>query len=253
MKTIVLLHAFPLDHRMWDGIADDVAISGWQVFTPDLRGCGGSADWTDQEPTLRVLAEDVLSLMDNYGITNFVVAGCSLGGYVAMELIRIAPSRVAAAILIDTKASADNEEQRENRLHVASQVEEAKNTEAFCRVLLPNALGKTTWEKFPEIVEYTKSLMQDSRVNGVANLQRAMSKRSDSHQVLADFHGPILSIRGGEDVVASSEDHSRIMNAARDGIHVELSECGHLAPIEKPKETLDSVIDFLNKVSSPVC
>jgi pimeloyl-ACP methyl ester carboxylesterase len=238
---------------MWDGIADDVAISGWQVFTPDLRGCGGSADWTDQEPTLRVLAEDILSLMDNYGITNFVVAGCSLGGYVAMELIRIAPSRVAAAILIDTKASADNEEQRENRLHVASQVEEAKNTEAFCRVLLPNALGKTTWEKFPEIVEYTKSLMQDSRVNGVANLQRAMSKRSDSHQVLADFHGPILSIRGGEDVVASSEDHSRIMNAARDGIHVELSECGHLTPIEKPKETLDSVIDFLNKVSSPVC
>ena len=40
MTAVVLLHAFPLDHRMWDEVAGAIAAAGWQVFVPDIRGCG---------------------------------------------------------------------------------------------------------------------------------------------------------------------------------------------------------------------
>ncbi len=254
MSAVVLLHAFPLDHRMWDAIADDIAISGWQVFTPDFRGCGNAADWTDgQAPSLRILADDVLALMDQFGIEKFVVGGCSLGGYVAMELMRIAPQRIAAAIFIDTKASADTEAQITNRQRTAEQVETAGSTEAFWRAMVPNVIGKSTLENTPETYEYVKSLMTDSRVNGVVNLQAAMSQREDSTSVISNFKGPLLSIRGLEDTVASAADHENIMESAQDGLHIDIANCGHLAPIEKPVETAEAIIKFLGKLSSSSC
>lgn len=254
MKSIVLLHAFPLDHRMWDGIVDEIAISGWQVFTPDFRGCGRAVDWQAIEPpTLKQLAQDVLDLMDKYGVEKFVVGGCSLGGYVAMEIMRIAPERIAAAIFIDTKASADSPEQKANRLRVADSVQSANTTEAFWRAMLPNVLGKTTNEQNPYAVEFTKSIMSDSRVNGVANLQIAMSDRPDSHDAISNFIGPILSIRGDEDSVVSAEDHQKIVKEAKDALHVTLENCGHLAPIEKPEETATAIVDFLNTATKISC
>ena len=254
MKTLVLLHAFPLDHRMWDEISTPIATAGWQVFAPDFRGCGSAADWSEVEPpTLNALALDVLSLMDKYGVQSFVVGGCSLGGYVAMELMKIAPERIAAAIFIDTKASADNEAQYENRLRVAKQVKETNSTEAFWRAMLPNVLGETTNASRTDLVEYTKSLMAESRVNGVANLQLAMSARPDQHETIRNFRNPILSIRGDEDNVASALDHQAIVDAAKDAIHVEIEKCGHLAPIEKPQETVEAINSFLARISNPSC
>jgi len=254
LKSLVLLHAFPLDHRMWDGVADEIAKSGWQVFTPDFRGFGGATDWSDEQPpSLRVLSEDVLSLMNQFGIETFVIGGCSLGGYVAMDLLRIAPERIAGAIFMDTKASADSIEQKENRLRVAKQVEDATTTEAFWRAMLPNVLGAFTTINSPEIVQYTKALMSQSRVNGVANLQRAMSEREDSHKVIENFKGPILSLRGTEDTVATEVDHANLMKVAQDGFHVNIENCGHLPPIEKPDETAKAVIDFLNQLARPTC
>lgn len=253
MKSIVLLHAFPFDHRMWDEVADEIAQSGWQVFTPDFRGCGNAPDWTESNPKLSYLAEDVLKLMDNFGIEKFVVGGCSLGGYVAMELLRIAPKRIAGAIFVDTKASADSDAQVENRLKVVSQVENSVSTDAFWRAMLPNVLGESTKTNHPDIVEYTKNLMSDSRINGVINLQKAMSVRVDQHETIAMFSGPVLSIRGTEDQISSFEDHDKIMQAAQDGLHIEIQNCGHLAPIEKATDTSIAIIDFLNKISAPSC
>ena len=51
MSAVVLLHAFPLDHRLWDGVAGPVAQAGWQVFVPDIRGCGQAPGWDGVEPS----------------------------------------------------------------------------------------------------------------------------------------------------------------------------------------------------------
>ncbi|MDT7785800.1 MAG: hypothetical protein QOF58_4219, partial [Pseudonocardiales bacterium] len=83
---LVLLHAFPLDARMWD-------VPG--ALTPNLDGHG--------EPDLDTLARQVLDQVGN----EVVLGGCSMGGYVAMAVLRRAPERVKGLVLIDTKHTAD--------------------------------------------------------------------------------------------------------------------------------------------------
>jgi pimeloyl-ACP methyl ester carboxylesterase len=250
MSTLVLLHAFPLDHRMYDDIVEPIAQSGWQVFAPDIRGFGEAPSWENKPQSLTTCAQDVVAMLDKYGITKAVIGGCSLGGYIAMEMLRYAPERVAGLILMDTKASADSEEGRANRYRVAESVFQAGTTEAFWRSMLPNLLGATTSTTKPHTVDRVRGILSESKVEAVMRLQEAMAARPDSHADLRAFHGPVLSLRGVEDVIATAADHAQMVEAAPDAIHVDIKGAGHLAPIEAPAETADAIVDFLYRVST---
>lgn len=238
---------------MWDGIVDQIAAAGWQIFTPDVRGFGTAPSWDGITPSLTQCAMDIENLLAKYGIENYVVGGCSLGGYISMELVRRNPDHIAAAILIDTKASADNQEQIANRQRVADTVIESGTTEAFWRAMLPNVLGASTHAHNLEAVELTREMMQDSTPEAVASLQIAMSKRPDSLQTLAEFRGSVLSIRGTEDTVTTAEDHAAMVVACRDAVHIEIANAGHLTPIEAPEQTAEAIINFLHQVETVSC
>jgi pimeloyl-ACP methyl ester carboxylesterase len=253
VKTLVLIHAFPVDHRMWDGIVDEIAQAGWQIFTPDIRGFGTAEPWGDLTPSITQCAIDIENMLAKYGVENYVVGGCSLGGYISMELMRRNPTQIAAAILIDTKASADNEEQKVNRQRVAQTVLDSDTTEAFWRAMLPKVLGITTQGQNSDAVELTRSMMQDSKPEAVANLQLAMAARPDSFETLRNFAGSVLSIRGTEDEVTTGSDHQAMVDACHDAIHVEIAGSGHLAPVEAPAETAQVIIEFLQKIAATNC
>ena len=128
---LVLLHAFPLDARMWNG-ARALLEEQAKVITPDQRGLGESplsgktgsdVEGQSQPPSMDVVAADVLALLDVVGAQQAVLGGCSMGGYAAMAVLRAAPERVAGLLLVDTKADADGEEQRKNRLEGAQRAE----------------------------------------------------------------------------------------------------------------------------------
>ena len=200
--AVVLLHAFPLDKRMWDDVVAPIAASGWDVVVPDLIGFGESVldeDDLDETPSLAAQARGVLSILDQIGLSNVVVCGLSLGGYVAMEMIRQDPSRIAGIALVDTKATADTEEARANRLRVADQVLEAGSTEALSRAMLPNLLGATTHESRPDVVEKVRGWIREADPIGVAVAQRAMAARPDSRADLASLAVPGLVLWGSED------------------------------------------------------
>ncbi|MEI6231312.1 MAG: alpha/beta hydrolase, partial [Actinomycetes bacterium] len=191
--TVVLLHAFPLNKSLFDEVTSPIAETGWDVIVPDLRGFGESGFGgvePDDEPSLAFMARDVLDIMDRVGVQSAVIAGVSLGGYVAMELVRQAPERIAALALIDTKGSADSSEARDNRLRVAEQVSSAESTEALGRAMLPNLLGATTHEQRPAVVELVRSWIHAADPEGVAWAQRAMAARPDSYDDLASLRVP---------------------------------------------------------------
>ena len=93
---VALLHAFPLDERMWEGLELEDAVA------PRLYGRGNSIeDWAAQ----------LLDELDG----DFVAVGASMGGYCALELVRQAPQRVRALGLIGSRAEADSPERRVGR------------------------------------------------------------------------------------------------------------------------------------------
>src|SRR5919201_3250776 len=106
---VVLLHAFPMDARMFNGIRA-LLEEHVRLITPDQRGLGestfdgaaaatltdsGASKQTPPSPILDVVAADVIALLDALGLRRVVLGGCSMGGYVAMAMLRAAPERIA--------------------------------------------------------------------------------------------------------------------------------------------------------------
>lgn len=249
--TVVLLHAFPLDSRLWDDVLDPLVESGWDVVVPDLRGFGQSAygeDGPDDEPSLVWMARDVLGILDRLGVNSAVVVGLSLGGYVAMELVRQDASRIAGLALVDTKASADGDEARANRLRIAEQVLEAGSTTALARAMLPGLLGATTLASRPEVVERVRGWIEEADPAGVAWAQRAMAARPDSHADLAALTVPALVLWGEEDGLAPRAEQDSMVAALRDARVVEVPGCGHLSAVEAPEAVVAALVAFLGDV-----
>lgn len=249
--AVVLLHAFPLDSRLWDDVVDAVADAGWDVVVPDLRGFGESAygaDGPDDEPSLTWMARDVLGILDRVGVNSAVVVGLSLGGYVAMELVRQDPSRIAALALVDTKASADGDDARANRLRVAEQVLEAGSTAALARAMLPGLLGETTRTRRPDVVERVRGWIEEADPAGVAWAQRAMAARPDSHADLEALTVPVLVLWGDEDSLAPRGEQESMVAALRDCRFVEVPGCGHLSAVEAPEAVTAALAAFLADV-----
>ncbi|ACU39914.1 alpha/beta fold hydrolase [Actinosynnema pretiosum subsp. pretiosum] len=222
-SPLVLLHAFPVDSRMWDGVRERL-----DPITPDQRAGG--------EPDLAGAARRVLAELDGRGIGRVVLGGCSMGGYVAMALLRIAPERVAGLVLVDTKAVADVEEARDKRLAVAREVDEhgvGAVVGSVSGLLAPGS----------PLVDEVRAVVLGQRAEDVAWAQRAMAARPDSTALLREADVPKLVVVGEHDAVTPPE-RARALAGEIGATCVELAGVGHLSPWEAPGAFADAVLDW---------
>ncbi len=256
---LVLLHAFPVDARMWNPLRIRLEEQA-RVITPDQRGLGESsldgttargmieppaAPLTVDRPSVEVAAADVLELLDQLELPRVVLGGCSMGGYVAMAVLRAAPQRVAGLLLVDTKAPADTDEQRTNRLNVASRAEQEGTGGWLAENMLPNLLGSATRQERPEVVGDLRALIEAQPADGVAWAQRAMAARSDSFETLRAFDGPAMVAVGAEDTITPPAAAHEMADALPSGKLVELAGSGHLPSLEAPDALADAVRPWL--------
>ena len=128
---LVLLHAFPLDARLFDPIRSAVE-TRVRLLTPDLRGFGAGLTLSEPLPSdplptpdLGLLADDVVAELDAAGIDRAIVGGVSMGGYVALTVLRRYPDRVAGLVLANTRCGADDSAALERRLAAARRADNA--------------------------------------------------------------------------------------------------------------------------------
>ncbi|ROP40495.1 alpha/beta fold hydrolase [Saccharothrix texasensis] len=229
---LVLLHAFPFDSRMWNGVRDLL-----KPITPDQRG-------GDRSPDLVAVADDVLRLLDERRIERAVLGGCSMGGYVAMAVLRRDPSRVAGLVLADTRPGADAEEARANRLAMAARVE-AEGLGWVPDSVLGGLLGPGPDEA---VVGRVRELILDQDPAEVAWAQRAMAVRPDSAGVLAEVDVPALVLVGEHDALTPPTSARELAGVLRQGEYVELPGVGHLTPLEAPDAFAAAVLDWRRRV-----
>lgn len=229
---LVLLHAFPFDSRMWDGVRDLL-----EPITPDQRGGGRS-------PDLVAIADDVLRLLDARGIERAVLGGCSMGGYVAMALLRRDASRVAGLVLADTRAGADTDEARANRLAMAARVE-AEGLEWVPDTVAGGLLGPAADDA---VIGRVRELILDQDPAEVVWAQRAMAARPDSTDVLAQVDVPALVLVGEHDALTPPALARELAGTLRQAEYVELPGVGHLTPLEAPDAFAAAVLDWRRRV-----
>ncbi|AOS62308.1 alpha/beta fold hydrolase [Actinoalloteichus hymeniacidonis] len=245
---LLLFHAYPLDSRMWDGVraalAEDV-----RLITPDQRGMGGTplseGDTTPPAPDLAVAAADAIALLDRWGIERAIVGGASMGGYVAMALLRLAPERVAGLLLVDTKAEADDEGPRAVRLAAADRAEQEGTEGWLADGMLPKLVGATTHRSRPLVVERVTELIGSQPASGVAWAQRAMADRPDSGNALRAAGLPTLIVVGEQDELSPPGPAMELAESLLQGEIAVIPDAGHLVPLEDPDGFLSVVRPWL--------
>lgn len=227
--TVVLLHAFPLDERMW---APQVAALGdHDVVAPNLYDLGGSSidGWAE-----RILGE----------VAGEVVAvGASMGGYVALAMARQAPERIHALLLAGARPDADSEERRAGRADSIELVER-EGPEG----LWENQRDKLLLEDAPaEAVELAREMALAREVPELVRAIEAIRDRPDSTAVLETL--PVLFALGAGDLFFPVEEARSVAEKAGRGRLIVFDRSRHLPSLEQPDAFNEALSELLQAAS----
>lgn len=236
-RAVLFVHGFPLDHTLWT-YELEVLRDDFRLIAPDLRGHGKS-EVTPGSYTMDQLADDLYALLEQLNVRQVVLAGLSMGGYVALAFWRRYSHVVRALILADTRAAADTPEDREGRYAMIQRVE-VEGTEAIVDDMLPKLLSPFTLENRPEVVAKARHMMANTPAGGVVGALRGMAQRPDSTPALATIAVPTLIAVGEDDIITPPSEaetmQREIVTAgqAPDVVLARIPQAGHLAPLENP-------------------
>ena len=240
---LVLIHAFPLNARMWEPQLA-IAERGWRVIAPHLRQFDGGA----QDPSATSVddfAGDIIDLLDALHIQEAVIGGLSMGGYVSLAICRHAPRYVQGLVIADSRAEADTPEGTASRKKMLALVA-AKGPSAVVDEMLPKLVGSTTMASRPDVVERVRSLALTSSTEAISGAITALMMRPDSTPTLAKIHVPTLIIAGAEDVITPPALSEKMHNAMPGSELVLIPEAGHLSSLERPDVFNDTLANFLD-------
>lgn len=251
---VVFLHPTPFNGEYWQPLIEELA--GVRAIVPDLRGHGDSEQGTmpvgdfasvPDAPVLTMAqyAADVLVLLDKIEVPNAVFAGCSIGGYILLELWRQAPERVRGLAFVCSKPQPDAEANLVKRVDVIAEAR-AGNSEALFDGMAQTLIGATARQQRPEIVAELRSQMTVSMETLVA-IQAGLAIRPDSVPTVATITAPVLAIAGGEDPGVTATE-MEAFQAAPGGCEFHLlPDAGHLAAYEQPQKVAALMTDWLRR------
>jgi len=252
---VVFLHPTPLDRDFWRPLTKELA--GIRAVVPDLRGHGVSAlgsglqvgafDLVPDAPVLTMdqLASDVLALLDQLSLRRVVFVGCSIGGYVLLELWRRAPERMTGLVFISSKPQPDAPA---NLIRRAETIKRARTegVTALFDGMAQTLLSETSRRERPEIVAEIRAHMTLTPEAEVA-VQAGLATRPDSVPTVPTIRVPVLAIAGAEDVSVTPAE-MEAFRAAPGGceFHV-LPGAGHLAAYEQPRKAAALMAPWLRQ------
>ncbi len=231
---ILWIHGFPLSSAVF---APQTRIQGYRHIRPDLRGFGPTPP-PGGEMSMADYARDALAVLDKLNIDRAVVAGLSMGGYVAMQILRDAPQRVAALLLLDTRETPDTREGREGRLESARDVA-ANGTKNVIESMVPKMVVR---EPLRDVV---RLIMQSASPAGVITALKAMAARPDSTETLRKTDAPALIIVGEHDTLTPVSDAERMASLMKAAELAPIANAAHLANFEAPAQVNDLIPAFL--------
>lgn len=239
----LFLHAFPLDGRMWRAQATAFA-PDHRVIVPDMPGFG-SAPLPDGTPSIDDLANAIVAYCKSGGVERPLVAGCSMGGYIALAIARLHPAFAGGFALVDTRATADSQDGKRARYEM---VERARHEGAgFLQESSPPVSTQTASQR-PEAVAFIKSMMVDATAAGIMVAQRAMASRKDSRAVLGTIRVPVAVIHGTDDPVVALAEGQAMASAIKGSTFVPIAGAGHLSPVETPAEVTAALLALAQKL-----
>jgi pimeloyl-ACP methyl ester carboxylesterase len=225
---VVLLHAFPLDERMWEPQLP--ALATHDVTAPNLYDLGGSSidGWAQR-------------ILDEVG-GDLVAVGASMGGYVALAMARLAPERIRGLLLAGARPDADSPERRAGR---AATIELIEGEGPLG--LWENQREKLFSETAPEAaVELAREMALSRQMPDLVRAVEAIRDRPDSTGVLQTV--PVLFGLGATDIFFPPDEAAAVAEGAPRGRLVVFERSRHLPNLEQPEEFNEALLELLDSV-----
>jgi 3-oxoadipate enol-lactonase len=226
---VVLLHAFPLDERMWQPQRE--ALAEHEVVTPNLYGLGGSS--------LNAWAQRLLGDVEG----DLALVGASMGGYAALAMARQAPERVRGLLLADSRPDADSSERRAGRADTIRLIEEEgaaglwenQRSKLFAEEAAESAVGLAR--------EMTLARSEDELVRAIA----AIRDRQDNSGLLTSLEVPIVFGQGAGDLFFPIDEARSFAERPAQGRLVVFERSRHLPSLEQPEDFNRMLLEFLEE------
>jgi 3-oxoadipate enol-lactonase len=230
-RALLLLHSLGADHRMWEGQLRNFA-RRYRVIEVDFPGHGDSAD--PQVPlTTSLLAEEVIAVLDACDAKQADVIGCSLGGMVALTLLKEFPSRVVRVAAANCRLGTPPDAAVQWRQH--AQLALREGMEPIADAALQRWFSRAFQALCPEVVARAREMILATRPLGYAECARAMS-RATEFRLGRSAAARALLVAGCEDSDVPARDMKAMAGKLAGSRLHGISGAGHLSPLQCPAE-----------------
>ena len=252
---VVFLHPTPLDGDYWRPVIE--ALPGIRALVPDLRGHGqselgalplGAFAAAPDAPVLTMtqLAADTLALLDHLQLPSAVFAGCSIGGYVLLDLWRRAPDRMRGLAFVCSKPQPDAEANLARRAANIAQAR-AEGLDELFDAMAQTLVGSTARQRRPDLAPQLRAHMTLT-VEAFIAVQAGLALRADSTATVATIAAPLLAVAGGQDPAATPAEMEAFRAAPASCRFHLLPDAGHFAAYEQPAKVAELLAGWLKQI-----
>jgi pimeloyl-ACP methyl ester carboxylesterase len=235
---LVLLHAFPLQSRMWDEQLRSLS-GAHRVVAPDLRGAGDSPGPDDPAAySVASWVDDVLGLLDERGLERPVLVGAGEGGTVALAVARRRPERLGGLVLVGTGALGPTGEQRAVAERQAAWLSRGGAVGALADWVIGSLADQAP--RRPEVVKEAKFMLEEAEPDGLLGALHALTTWEGVEPGPTGV--PTLLVRGELDQLTTALGLRQLQRSLPGADRAEVPDAGHLPNMEAP-EAFDAVLE----------
>jgi pimeloyl-ACP methyl ester carboxylesterase len=239
-RVIVLLHGFLESLEIWKNLSEKLS-KKFRVVAIDLPGHGESGCLGYIHP-MELMAESVHAVLKHLKIRTCLMAGHSMGGYVAMAYAESHPDELKGLCLFHSTAAADNELKKKDRDKMINLVKE--NKQNIVNQLIPNLFKKENRKIFEEEIKLLKKTARKTTKQSVIAALEGMKDRTEREIILRFSTYPVLFIIGKDDPVINYEAILEQSELPRNSNKLILENTAHMGFIEEKLKTEEAIMDF---------
>ena len=245
--SIIFVHGFPFDHRMWDAQIEELS-EDYYCITYDIRGLGESPSG-DGQFTMESFVDDLETIIDELKLNLPVLCGLSMGGYISLRAMERMEKRFRALILCDTKALADDNAGKIKRAGGIKSINES-GVEHFVEQFVPNCFSDNFMMKNKPGYEEVLIRSKSNSPIGVKGCLLTMAGRTETTAYLPILSIPTLVICGEEDKLTPPDVMKSMAEIINNSTFVVIAGAGHMAPIEASDIVNEKIKEFLKSVDA---
>lgn len=240
---ILFLHSFGHNKNLWFPQLTHFLERGFRVLAPDMPGHGESS-YDPARHGVDQMAQCYVELLDSLAIGKTILAGISMGGYIALRMWARRPDLIAGMVLSNTKAEKDSEEIVARRRAQIANIQK-NGLEHFVTTGAPKRLSPITLERRPWVLDTIKLLNYTVPAEVNAATLEAMARKEDDTKVLPTIDVPVLVMAGSDDIFIPKDSPGNLHKGIKGSRFHEIAGTGHVSSLEAPSEYNRVMEEFL--------